>query len=404
VAIPRAIAAIAWVMGAMPLWFLARRVVTEDSVAARAVACTLYLFLPYGIIASRNFMPDALMTLATLCALLALMRYHEQPVTTRRVAAIGLVGLALLIKPMSVFLTILVLIGLHLARTRDRDVPGLMVMLGLCFVPPAIYYGYGTLFGTLVKDQMHTRFVPNLILSKFFWAGLLTQMQRVFTLPVLAIGWLGVVLAPRGRARVLLASLWVGYAMFAIAFTYHMPTHDYYHWPYIAVVALGVAAVVSWIEHALSSRSSRAFAAAMGLVCVAIALVGTRTAWPRLHVPSAEARLERYREIGALAEHDVRVLFLDLEYGYPLMYHSEVSGDAWPGQDDLAAEALGGAAPLDARARFERDYASFAPSFFIITDLESLDAQPDLKALLAERTIVVRQTRDYHVYKFVGTR
>ena len=24
-------------------------------------------------------------------------------------------------------------------------------------------------------------------------------------------------------------------------FTYHMPTHDYYHLPYIAVVALGVS-------------------------------------------------------------------------------------------------------------------------------------------------------------------
>ncbi len=36
-------------------------------------------------------------------------------------------------------------------------------------------------------------------------------------------------------AIALLAALWIGYAAFAFAFTYHMPTHDYYHWPYIAV-------------------------------------------------------------------------------------------------------------------------------------------------------------------------
>src|SRR6266545_2187489 len=59
VAIPRAFAATAWVLGAIPLYFLALRV---GSARAALVACTLYLFLPYGIIASRNFQPDALMT------------------------------------------------------------------------------------------------------------------------------------------------------------------------------------------------------------------------------------------------------------------------------------------------------------------------------------------------------
>ncbi len=433
VAIPRAFAAIAWVLGAVPLWFLARRFA---SAAGALAAGTLYLFLPYGIVASRNFMPDALMTLVTLSALLMLLRHHEQPTSGRRAAAIALVGLALLVKPMSVFLTLPVQIGLHLLRhplrgrrtgatgaprpvsptplplptpwpdRRRRAVwRDLAIMLALSFVPALLYYGSMALFGSLIKDQARMRFVPDLLLTKFFWNGMLTQIQRVFTLPVAVIGWLGIALAARGTARVLLASLWIGYAAFAIAFTYHMPTHDYYHWPYIAIVALGAAVVVTRLEGVLARFAPpRLVAVVLGLGCVGIAIAGTRAAWPRLHVRNAAAQLAQYREIGELAEHHTRVLFLDLEYGYPLMYHSEVSGDAWPNQDDLAAEDLGGRPAVDATARFARDYAGFNPRFFIVTDLESLDAQPDLRTLLAARTDVVRQTRGYHVYKFTSPR
>src|SRR5690242_16823377 len=52
VAIPRAMASTAWVLGAIPLFLLARRFGSDRS---SLIAATLYLFLPFGIIASRNF-------------------------------------------------------------------------------------------------------------------------------------------------------------------------------------------------------------------------------------------------------------------------------------------------------------------------------------------------------------
>src|SRR5262249_19728355 len=125
-------------------------------------------------------------------------------------------------------------------------------------------------------------------------------------------------------------------------------------------------------------------------------------AWPRLTVPGAEAELERYREIGQVTDHDTRILFLDPEYGYPLMYHAEVSGDTWPNQDDLAAEALGGAGRVTGEARYQRDYDGFNPHYFVITDLGSWEGQPDLQTLLNTRATLVRQTPDYRVYKFAA--
>jgi Dolichyl-phosphate-mannose-protein mannosyltransferase len=397
---PRAYAATAWVLGAIPLYFLGLRV---GSRRASLIACALFLFLPYGIIASRNFQPDAVMTLASLCALLALIRYAEQPEPPRRAAAIALVGLALLIKPMSLFLTVPVLIGLHLARGKKPRLAlgGLIITLALCFIPAGLYYGYAAIFGNFVKDQMQTRFVPNLMLTSFFWFGLLTQVRRVFTWPIFVIGLIGSVLAPSRLARVLMACLWIGYAAFAVAFTYHMPTHDYYHWPYIAVVALGVAALFARIEQTLAaSLPARVMDALVLTTGLVIAVLGTRAAWPRLEVRGAADELARYREIGELAHHDTRVLFLDPEYGYPLMYHAEVAGDTWPNQDDVNAERLGGRPPIDANARFERDYEGFNPHYFVVTDLDSFDAQTDLQALLKERATLIHQVPHYRVYKF----
>ena len=66
--IPRALAALAWVAGAIPLWSIAARLASP---AGAALAAAIYLFLPYGIVASRNFQPDPLMTLASLCAIAA---------------------------------------------------------------------------------------------------------------------------------------------------------------------------------------------------------------------------------------------------------------------------------------------------------------------------------------------
>ena len=109
---------------------------------------------------------------------------------------------------------------------------------------------------------------------------------------------------------------------------------------------------------------------------------------------------QMYEEIGELAEHDTRALFLDTEYGYALMYHGQISGDSWPNRDDLAAEAIDGRPAVDAETRFARDYADWAPNYFVVTDLASLDASPDLQAMLDRRATPVRITNHYRVYRF----
>lgn len=395
VMIPRAVAVIVWVAAAIPVWLLARRLTGPPeggphSSNAALVAVAIHLFLPYGIIASRNFQPDPLMTLTSLWALVALVRHHDQPTRSRLIAAATLVAVAGLVKPMSIFITIPA--ALVLSRFS---------LVGV--IPPALYYGYDAVFGTLARDQMQLRFVPNLIPTAFFWKGLLNMVSRVETLPLFVLGLIGAAVAPRPPGRRLLASLFAGYLLFAFGFTYHMPTHDYYHLPYIPIVAVGVAALIARVSvFGPPKGGPYTIKYVVGALCASIIAWGAISARPRLHIDGAGELQRMYTEIGEAAQHDPRVLFLDDAYGYALMYHAQIAGDSWPNLDDLNAERLGGAEPIDAEARFARDFEDYAPNYFVITDLGSLRGQPDLQAMLARRAEPVSVTPRYHVYRIRG--
>ena len=188
----------------------------------------------------------------------------------------------------------------------------------------------------------------------------------------------------------------MGYAIFIVAFTHHTATHDYYYLPFVPVAALAVAAAVDRLWSALRFTSTWALAATC-VICAAVAWQGTVVASPRLHRPDAAALVADYQRIGEVTHHDGRVVFLDLEYGYPLMYHAEVAGDAWPGSDDLEAERLDGRPTRSATERLDRDYPR--PRYFVVTDLSSLDAQADLQALLKARARLVDETPLHRVYR-----
>lgn len=398
ITIPRAITVVVWVAGAVPLALIALRL---SSPAGAIIGAALYLFLPYGIVASRNFQPDGLMTLASLWAIVGLLRYHDDPRRSRMLIAAAAVSVAGLIKPMSVFLTVPAIIAVAIrsgADSRSRlQIRTAFELLAAGLLLPVLYYGSSALTGNLVHDQMRMRFEPHLIPTRFFWHGLATMASRVETLPLLFLSAVAAFIARDRLARYLLMGLLAGYAAFAIAFTYHMPTHDYYHLPYIAVVAIGVAVLVARLEQVAAAGTRVPIAIAIAAI---IAVSGAMTAWPRLHLDGADRFTRMYEEIGEAAQHDTRALFLDTEYGYALMYHGQISGDSWPNRDDLAAEAIDGRAVVDAETRFTRDYADWAPNYFIVTDLGSLDAEPDLAAMLARHATPVRVTSEYRVYRF----
>jgi len=396
-AVPRTLAILWWLVGSIATYLLGRRTI---SVEGGLLAATLHLFLPYSILATRTFQPDPLMTTCTAWALLALVRWNDHPNRRRLVTAALLAGAALFVKPMSVFIVIpamAVVVSRRAELPSDRRSSGdVLAMLSLSLAPSCLFYGSSLVFGRLAQDQLGTRFVPSLLVTPFFWMGIARQLRTVLGWVTVALAAVGTVVASDRLLRRLLVAIWIGYAIFAVAFTYHTATHDYYHLPFVPVAALAVAAAVDRLWSALRLRATTSLAVTCA-ICALVAWQGEAAAAPRLHRPDASALVADYQRIGEVTHHDGQIVFLDLEYGYPLMYHAEVAGDAWPGSDDLEAERLDGRPIRSASERLDTDYPR--PRYFVVTDLSSLNAQAELQALLAAKATLVDVTAFHRVYR-----
>jgi 4-amino-4-deoxy-L-arabinose transferase-like glycosyltransferase len=395
-AIPRALSALWWMAAAVAVYRLGRRLISPRGAL---FATTLCLFLPYAIVATRTFQPDPLMSACVMWAVLALVQWHDRPTRGRLIIAASIAGLALLVKPMSVFIVVPAMWAVSRARTKratDRRAP-VLVIAALALVPPALFYGGSLLFSSLADDQLKTRFVPSLLVTDFFWQGLARQASQVYGVLMVVAAVAGSAIAEERLLRRLLLAVWFGYAAFAVAFTYHVPTHDYYHLPFLPVAALAAAAGMERLWKGLRVRP-RVASAVTGALAILVMWQGAAAAQPHLRRADARAVVADYERIGRVIDHSNKVIFLDPGYGYPLMYHAEIAGDAWPGIDDLEAERLDGRAARSAIDRFTEDYVE--PNFFVVTDLVSLEAQPDLQALLTARATLVDETLRHRVYRF----
>ena len=168
-AVPRLLAIFFWTLGGLGLFWLGLDLVGAGGALA---ALTLYLFLPYGVYASRAFQPDPLMTAAMLWALWALLRWQRKPGWARALAAGALTGLAIYIKLTVIFFlagawiaVLLAGIGLR-AALRSRQV---WAIGALSLLPYLAYHLYGTLGLGLLQGQFSLRFFPAMWLDWTFY-------------------------------------------------------------------------------------------------------------------------------------------------------------------------------------------------------------------------------------------
>ena len=205
---PRLLSAIAWIVGAAILALIARRI---TNTAGLLTAVALYLVWPYAAWHSRKFMPDALMVSCLLAAVLAVVRYWEQPSRRRLLVASGAAAVATAIKPGVAFLIVTaVFVGLAVsqqrlrAETRSGRLPlfvGLAASLSLAYVAIG---RYATDF--INPDATTNRLTPDLVLTSEFWRGWWEMVSFLLRSPqpqvVLAVAALAVgVLASSWRPR-----------------------------------------------------------------------------------------------------------------------------------------------------------------------------------------------------------
>ncbi|MEW6143890.1 MAG: glycosyltransferase family 39 protein [Thermodesulfobacteriota bacterium] len=395
--IPRLMSIIFWLASAVFLYLLARDLISPD---AAVIALSFFLFLPYGVWASRSFQPDPLMVMFLLAALYSVFKYYRQPSPKNLGAASVLSAIAAFVKPVSLF----PLFGAFIAsRISTGDLRKIvsgrdMVIFAAVSVTPIILYSvYAYFFAGFLKDQVEGRFVPGLYMQNSYWLGWLRLVSIIIGKWPLILSLAGILLVRSGAERAFLLGLWIGYVVFGLVFTMHISTHDYYHLMLIPIVALSLGGAAAVLLERLAPCQGILRLGAWILFTSAI-ILSLRTSAPLLNDSGFEARIELDKEIGELVSHSDNTIILDGYYGNRLKYHGKLAGKNWPTRNDFESWRMRGKPHDRGKELLAQLITERSPEYFIISDLSQLEGQDELKEALDTGYAVVAETQDYIIY------
>ncbi len=374
-----------WVIGAVFLFLLARRLTSVDGAL---VTTAFYLFAPYAVSASRSFQPDPLMVMLIIIFWWAVSKWSDEPTSYKWAIIAGLFGgFAIYVKFVAAFFVIGGGLGSALRRDSVLETlrrPQVYVMTVLGILPGAAYVIYGVWVAGYLGQQFGGRFIPTLFLSPSYYLGWVGMLNIVIGSMALMLGLLGLFFWEDEKRRLLFA-LWAGYAFFGIYFNYHISSHDYYSLPLIPIVALSLAPLADWFFAQLAKLTATRLAriAAIGILVLGLfaSLWNLRAEMKRIDY---RPEIQMWAEISEKIS-DKNVVGLTQDYGSRLAYWGWRSITSWQTYGDLIYhDDLRGA-----QNDFEQQFESIAvkKALFLVTDFDELDRQPLLKEKLSEYPI-----------------
>jgi len=393
--IARIYSSLFWVLGGLALFLLIRELASNP---AAIIGTLVYLFVPYGVLASRVFMPDPLMVALVIFSTWALFRWQNTSQWKWAIWAGILAGLAIYVKNVAAFMVVGafagVLIGGHGLKRSLRD-PQAWVMAVLLILPTAIYTLNGFISGSL-EGQLSLRFFPQMWLDPAFYFSWQSLMSLATGFGVWVAGIAGVFLADSQRERPLLLGLWIGYLAFGFTFPYHFTTHDYYHLTLIPIAALSMAPLVKAVFERFAERSPgyfpRLVLAALVLFALAVQLWIART---RLVATEYRNEAPFWAEIGDKLGHQASVIGLTQDYGYRLAYWGWQGSSAWFTSGDIAVRYMAGQ-NFDPAQKFAEDIAG--KQYFLVTMFGEFNNQPVIRDLLYSHYPIFAQTDEYVIF------
>lgn len=394
-ALMRIYSSIFWLVGGFFLYLLAVKI---SGKAGALLALVFYLFLPYGIFASRTFQPDPLMVMCIIMAAWALWNWRETP-TWRWAVTVGLLnGLAILVKNVAVFPLLGAALALVLERgliasIKDRQTWAVAV---LSVLPAGLYTAYGLWVAGFLGQQLSQRFFPENWFTLAFYLRWKGQWDAISGFGAVLLGVAGLFVARR-RALAFLLGLWLGYLIYGMTFAYHIVTHDYYHLPFIPILGLSLAPVAEALfEKIATTRPGRLWKPIAGVLVTLVIVLQLWTARVELARDNYLSDVAYWEEIGDAVGHIPEpVICLCQDYGYRLAYWGWQPTVSWYNDGDLTVRALAGQ-DVDLKTRVA-DFVNDRP-YFVITHFARLDDQPDLKALLYNTYPIHAQGKGYIIF------
>lgn len=394
--VSRLYSALFWVLGGLPLFWLARR---ATSWQGGVLALAFYLFLPFGVIASRSFQPDPLMVSLTLWSAYSAYRWSESK-SWSWVAWTGIFsGLAVLIKAPAAFQVGLMLLFTVLSTWNVNQAvrqPQVWVVALLSITIPAIFYLVLKEGGTSGYLEFWSASFSKMIFEPGFYVRWLVFLkQNVVELSLFFAGLVGAVLL-HSRARAIAFGLWLGYAIYGLVLPYLISTHDYYSLPLIPAIALSLAPFASLVLKAVS-RQPKAW---QGFFYLLLVLMIAFPAWiSRSALLGSDYRQEilGWQVMGRELPEDRPIIAIIHDYGHRLRYYGWVSVDLWPTTADQQLATLRDGNQTDIQAMFTELTEGYG--YFLVTIPKELTSQSVLSNILYQDYRLLKKGDGYLLFE-----
>ncbi len=386
-----------WVIGGLGIYFLTSAMTSPDG---GVLATAYYLFIPFGIIASRSFQPDPLMVMLIVFALWAVYYWYRKPSWKTAILAGVLAGLAMFVKAVALFPILFAFAAFFLVSKGFKNAikdPQIWLIAGLSILPMIAYTVYGVYIMGSMESQFLGRFFPEMWRDLGFYFQWEDMATGIVGYGPVFLALLGTLLFSNWGLRALGIGLWIGYFLFGMTFPYHFTTHSYYHLPLIPIIAITLAPVGALLLKPLAELKPKIIfqIAVIGILFSAIAL----KAWDvRLDLAREDFRHEpaHWANIGEVLDHNPSVVGLVHDYGNRLTYYGWVTPKIWPPLGQQNIRKLQGKPAIEVKEWFDERAGN--KDFFLVTMKNQFEKQPELKKLLEDNFPIYAEGDGYLIY------
>jgi hypothetical protein len=375
----------AWLIGGVGIYLLGKRISTRIGGLA---ALIFYLFLPYGVIASRAFMPDPSMVMWIILSAWMLV-YWSDTGTWKSALFSGIFsGMAILTKVFAVFpvglLSMIIVLTTQPFGKAIKN-PKVWLVAILMGIIPSSYYllSVGNLASGYISGWVSG--FSSLLLSPGFYISWVSFLKQIIDPFLLCLCILCIFLYDRLGRRVMLG-LFGGYFLIGLTVPSLIITHDYYSLFIIPCLALAIAPLAELLCNKIAQQGLPVKIYALGptmfLVVIAILSSG-KTLISQDFRPEAKGWIRMGKELSP-----GKYIGITHDYNARLNYYGWIAVAPWPLAYDGQMKVLsGGDAPNLEDSIYWEGYFNQQTKgydYFIVTIMGELDAQPVLADILSK--------------------
>jgi 4-amino-4-deoxy-L-arabinose transferase-like glycosyltransferase len=374
-----------WAVGGFALYMLARDMTSH---VGAILSLSFYIFLPYGVAASRSFQPDPFMVMWIMLGLWSLYRWKSNRTWGWAIAAAVFSGLAVLVKIFAVFpITIVALIvviqmdGLKKAIKNGQ----VWAVAGIMIIIPSIYYLFEV--GNLAPGYIEGWVLGfnRLLFQPSFYIRWMTFLRGIVDLTIIALALASVVLF-RHDDRVFVLGMWLGYLLIGMTVPSLIITHDYYSLFIIPTISLSLAPLGTLVFSNTIQRS-RVGQAFLVLVVASSALYMAWIARNGLVSVNYRPEILGWIKMGKELPTGAKLIGITHDYNTRINYYGWTKVAAWPlTLDETVMHGFsGGNSDMSDpvwKTIFEEKTAGY--DYFVVTKFDELDKQPVLKEILQQ--------------------